>query len=43
MAGLASGMDTDSMVEQILSGTQNKIHKQEGSQATINLETRDVP
>lgn len=30
MAGLASGMDTDSMVEQMLSGTQNKIDKQEG-------------
>lgn len=30
MSGLASGMDTDSMVEKMLSGTQSKIDKQEG-------------
>lgn len=29
MSGLISGMDTDSMVEQMLSGTQSKIDKQE--------------
>ncbi len=28
--GLASGIDTDSLVEQMLSGTQNKIDKQQG-------------
>ncbi len=30
ISGLASGMDTDSMVEKMLSGTQSKIDKQEG-------------
>lgn len=30
MSGLVSGMDTDSMVKQMLSGTQKKIDKQEG-------------
>lgn len=29
-SGLASGVDTESMVEQLLSGTQSKIDKQEG-------------
>lgn len=29
-SGLASGIDTESMVEQLLSGTQSKIDKQEG-------------
>ena len=28
-SGLASGVDTESMVEQLLSGTQSKIDKQE--------------
>lgn len=30
LSGLVSGMDTDSMVKQMLSGTQSKIDKQEG-------------
>lgn len=30
MAGLVSGMDTAALVEKMLSGTQNKINKQEG-------------
>lgn len=30
VAGLASGMDTESIVEKMLSGTQSKIDKQTG-------------
>ena len=30
IAGLASGMDTESMVQSMLSGTQSKIDKQTG-------------
>ena len=30
MSGLASGMDTEGLVEQMLSGTQSKIDKQTG-------------
>ena len=40
MAGLASGMDTDSMVEQMLSGTQNKIDKQEGLKQQLTWKQR---
>lgn len=34
-SGLASGVDTESMVEQLLSGTQSKIDKQEGLKQQI--------
>ena len=33
--GLASGIDTDSLVEQMLSGTQNKIDKQQVTTAKL--------
>lgn len=35
MSGMISGMDTESMVEQMLSGTQNKIDKQEQEKQKI--------
>ena len=34
-SGLASGMDTESMVEQMLSGTQNKIDKQNATKQQL--------